>query len=100
MAYLDCLEAILLPFMKKANQVGVIVKDRAPDEKPEDSSNQESSIESIASDLIKAVARHDVKTVAILLQEAHDCCAKPKDEDSEESHDFDSMNEQASKEQE
>ena len=85
--------------MKKANQVGVIVKDRAPDEKPEES-NQESSIESIASDLIKAVARHDVKTVAILLQEAHDCCAKPKDEDSEESHDFDSMNEQASKEQE
>lgn len=80
--------------MKKAQQTGVIVHERTPDEKPaEDKAEDQSDLESIASDLIKAVHAKDHKTVAMLLQEAYDCCSNPSD--SQESNDYDSLNQQA-----
>lgn len=64
----------MLPFLdkKKTSVAGLIIKNRTPDEKPEE--NQDDShtmaIEACAEDLINAVHAKDTKAVAAALKDA------------------------------
>lgn len=67
----------MLPFLKpKANSVGLIIKQRKPDDKPEQSSNEDQpdssnmALEAIAEDLIQAVHAKDPKRVTQALKDA------------------------------
>lgn len=70
----------MLPFLKNKikPQVGVIIKERAPDSaKPESEDYDDDSnaaLEACAHDLIEAVHAKDIKKVAQVLQDAFELC--------------------------
>lgn len=75
----------MLPFLankKPKAAVGVIVKERTPDEQPESEEDMASAgLEACAMDLIDAVHAKDVQKVAQVLQDAFDLMeAKPHEE--------------------
>lgn len=89
----------MLPFLKDKNSKGVaalIIKNRAPDEKPEESQDDNSAaIDSCASALIDAVHAKDVKAVAAALQDAFEILESMPHEESEhvEPHSYDASKE-------
>lgn len=59
----------MLPFLKKAKlQTGVIVKERSPDEKPEEN-QEDSGLEDCAKELISAIEMKDPKAVARVIKD-------------------------------
>jgi hypothetical protein len=76
----------LLPFLKKkpAAAVGVIVKTRTPDEKPEqDQDDSSAGIEACAHDLLTAIEAKDVKGIADALQAAFEIADSQPHEEGE-----------------
>lgn len=74
----------MIPFLKKreAKQVGVIVQDRAPDQKEENQENdKDASIHACAQDLINAVHAKDVAKAAEAIRSAFEILeSQPHDE--------------------
>lgn len=94
----DTLEVVILPFLdKKTAQTGVIVKQRAPDEKPEESQGDDSGIHACAEDLIHAIHNKDIKAAAEAIKAAFEILdAQPHEEGPHvEPHSYDSQNQKA-----
>ncbi len=91
----------LLPFLKNRNQsqVGVIVKERAPDEKPQESDDiSGSGIEACAEELIRAVHAKDTKAAAAALKDAFQVLeSQPHEEQSESDNTYAAQNAKAAK---
>lgn len=89
----------MLPFLKKKQQTGVIVKTRQPDEKPEQEENEQEDqgLMVCAQDLIDAIAAQDVKAVASALRAAFQIADSEPHEEGEhtEPHSYDAQNEKA-----
>lgn len=89
-------EVFLLPFLKskQAQTAGLIVKTRAPDEKPEGQEDDSSAaIHSCASALITALHARDTKGVADALKDAFDILGSmPEDSEHTEPHSYDAQN--------
>lgn len=95
------LEVHLLPFLNKNKNQGVaglIIKQRTPDEKPQenqDDNDQDAAIHACAQDLISAVHAHDVKATAEAMRAAFDILeSMPHDEiehDKPEPHSYDAQ---------
>lgn len=85
----------LLNRLKNNPSPGLIVKTRAPDEKPEQNQEDDHSaaIESCASALISAIHSKDTKAVANALADAFEILdATPHEEGPHEPHSYDSQN--------
>lgn len=87
----------MLPFLKKKEvpAAGLIVKTRAPDEKPNE--NQDDShiaIESCAQELIRAIHAKDAKAAAMAIKDAFDILESMPHEESEP-HSYDAQNQEA-----
>lgn len=55
----------MLPFLKKRQQIGLIVQRRTPDvDKQEEESEEDHAVRAAASDLIDAITAKDVKATA------------------------------------
>jgi len=95
----DTPEVVILPFLtKKTPQVGVIVKQRAPDAKPEkEGKEDDSGIEACAEDLINAIHAKDVKAAAEAIKSAFEILdSEPHEEGSHpEPHSYAAQNEKA-----
>lgn len=92
----------MLPFIKRkeASVAGLIIKNRAPDEKPaeDQSDDPAAAIESCAEELIRAVHARDVKAVSAAIKDAFDILeSMPHDEN--ENNSFASQNEKAAQEE-
>lgn len=91
---------ISLPFLKnikeRSNQVGVIVKTRAPDEKP-DTQEGDPAIEACAQELIDAVHAKNAKAAAQAIQDAFEILKSRPEETDEgpEPHSYDAQNQKA-----
>lgn len=84
----------MLPILnKKQGQVaGLIIKNRTPDEKPEeDQDNSSYGVEACAKDLIDAVHAKDIKRVAEALKSAFDVLESIPHEEIEP-HSYDAQN--------
>lgn len=94
----------MLPFLKNKNAqvAGLIVKTRAPDEKPqsEDQDDSSAAIESCAQALISAIHARDVKAAADAIKDAFDILSSGPEEESTSKHDYDAQNIKAAQEQE
>lgn len=93
----------MLPFLKNKNaqNFGLIVKTRAPDEKPaEESSEDIDSIEVCAQELVKAIHAKDSKAVAEALKDVFTILDSMPHEEGEhiEPHSYDAQNIKAGKE--
>lgn len=92
----------MLPFLKskKDAAVGLIVKTRAPDEKPQDEQEEQldsdAAMEACASELIRAIHSRDAKAVALALKDILDTMPS---EELEERSDYDAQNIKAAQEQ-
>lgn len=75
----------MLPFLKKKQQVGVIVHDRTPDEMLEQA--DKSDLEIVAEELIHAVSMKDAKAVSEALKAAFDICDAGYDQDEDTGYD-------------
>ena len=92
----------MLPFLskvkKQAGIAGTIIKNRTPDEKPEENQEDSSSIEDCAAQLITAVHAHDKQGVVDAMK---DIFQKLEDEPHEEAgttpapHSYDAQNQKA-----
>lgn len=88
----------MLPFLKhkQAQSAGLIVKTRAPDEKPEENQEDPSAaIEACSQALINAVHAKDAKAVSEALKDAFDILESMPEDESVEStskHDYDAQN--------
>jgi hypothetical protein len=92
------LEANLLPFLSKKRQnAGVIVQERAPDEKPEENQEDNSGIEACAKDLIDAVHAQNIKGAADAIKAAFEILDSQPHEEGEhiEPHSYASQNQKA-----
>lgn len=88
------LEVNILPFLKnsqKNNNAGVIVKERAPDEKPADEI-QPDTLEDCVERLLKAIESKDKSAMVEAIRDMHD---ELHLEMSEKSNSYDSQNEKA-----
>lgn len=95
----------ILKRLKEAPVAGLIVKTRAPDEKPQDESDDHSAaIEACARDLITALHAKDVKGVASAICSAFEILDSLPHEEGEHTnaspHSYDAQNKLAGKEQE
>ncbi len=91
------LEVKLLPFLKNkdASVAGLIIKNRTPDEKPEqDQDDSSAAIESCAQELIRAVHAKDTKAVSEALKDAFEILESMPHEEGEhvEPHSYDAQN--------
>lgn len=89
----------MLPFLKnkndKAGQTGIIVKNRAPDEKPEqDQDDPSAAIRACSRALIDAVHRSDEQGVADALSDAFEILGSKADDEADqpEPHSYDAQN--------
>lgn len=82
---------------KKPPQTGVIIKQRAPDTKPEESKTDDSGIDACAEDLIQAIHARDVKAAAEAIKAAFEILdSEPHEEGSHsEPHSYDAQNAKA-----
>lgn len=102
------MEVNLLPFLKdKQKQVaGLIIKNRKPDEKPQDQQQEPddsaAAIESCADALINAIHSKDVQAAAQALKDAFDILESEEDEQEESAspHSYDAQNQLAAKQSE
>jgi hypothetical protein len=94
----------VLPFLKHKQQgnAGLIVKMRAPDEKPdsEDSEDKDAAIHACAQDLITAIHSKDVKLVAEAIRSAFEILDEMPHEEGEHTnepspHTYDAQNQKA-----
>lgn len=97
------MEVIILPFLNKPKfQTGVIVKDRQPDEKPEQSDDSADAIHACAQDLIEAVHSKNVKNAAEAIKSAFEILEsmphEENDEDHVEPHSYAAQNQKAAQE--
>ncbi len=82
----------MLPFLnKKAAQTGVIVKQRAPDEKPEgEQEDPKAGMRAAARDLHDAIQASDIGGIAAALQAAFELAESQPHEEAD--HSFDAQN--------
>jgi hypothetical protein len=71
----------LLPFFQKKQQTGVIVQDMSPKPQEDASKKEEAELVSIILDCISAYKSMDIKMLAMLSKELHDCLHKFMDKD-------------------
>lgn len=99
----------MLPFLKKKQQAGIIVKERQPNGSIEHSmdkeeSNEDQGLIAAAQDLINAINSKDAKAVSQALQAAFEICdALPHEEGehiNENDESYESQNEKAALNQE
>lgn len=84
--------------MKQSNTAGVIIKNRSPDLKQEESEetpDNSAAIETAAQALIDAVHSKDTKAVADALQDAFDILDSMPHEEGEHTNSYDNQNEEA-----
>lgn len=82
----------MLPFLSKPkSQVGVIVKERAPDKESQD----DSGLEACAQDLHEAIKSNDIRKIASALKAAFEICDSEPHEEGEHvsPHSYDSSKE-------
>lgn len=88
----------MLPFLKPKAQTGLIVKTRTPDEKPEESKddNQE-GLKACAQDLISAIESKDATRAAEALKAFFEIADSMPHEEGEhvEPHSYEAQNEEA-----
>lgn len=80
------MEVVILPFLtKKAQNAGVIVKQRTPDQSDDsqDYDSGDSGIESCAQDLLNAIQAQDVKGVAQALKDVFEILESQPHEEGE-----------------
>lgn len=88
----------MLPFLKNKDKYGpgLMVKTRAPDQKPQDEQedNHSMAIEACAHELIAAIHAKDVKSVAEALKDAFEILDSMPHEEGEhtEPHSYDAQN--------
>lgn len=84
----------MLPFLanNRKQQAGVIIQERKPDEKPNDSEDM-SGIEACAQDLMDAMKSSDVKKAAAALRAAFELCDMEPHEEGP--HTFEAQNKKA-----
>lgn len=79
----------MLPFLAKkndkANQTGLVIKTRSPDDKP-DQDDPQAAIKACARDLINAIHAKDEQGVADALYDALDIMESQPSENNEESN--------------
>lgn len=81
----------MLPFLSKPkSQVGVIVKERAPDKEPQD----ETGLEACAQDLHDAIKSSNIKQIASAIKSAIEICNSTPEDDAPEPHSYDSQKEE------
>ena len=81
--------------MKPAAQTGVMIKQRAPDAKPDDESSGDEGIEACAQDLIHAIHAKDTKAVASALKSLFDIIESGASEEADSKpspHSYDAQN--------
>lgn len=85
----------MLPFLKskQAQQTGVIIKERAPDQKEESEDIGAHGIEACAEEFIRAVHAKDVKAAAAALKDAFEILESQPHEEGP--HTYDAQNEKA-----
>lgn len=95
----------MLPFLKKKNETGisgVMIKHRTPDEKPEETTedDKDAAIHACAQDLIDAVHAQDVKGAAEAIRSAFEILESMPHEEAEHTspHSYEAQNIQAAKE--
>lgn len=93
----------MLPFLKRkdnAGIAGIIVKQRKPDEKPENAEedDKDAAIHACAQDLINAIHGHDVKAAAEAIKSAFEILDAMPHEEGQHTNDFESQNIKAGQE--
>lgn len=91
-----------LPFLKPKTVAGLIISQRKPDggkEEMHDEGDENQGLEAAAEDLLRAITSKDPKHLALALQNFMDISSSGSSSDSsEESNDYDSLNEKAARE--
>lgn len=91
----------MLPFLKRKDQgsAGLIIKNRTPDEKPEQEDDKDAAIHACAQDLIDSIHNRDVKGAAEAIRSAFDILESlPHEEgphEGPEPHSYESQNQKA-----
>ena len=93
----------MLPFLKpkqKGYATGIIVKNRTPDEKPEENQeDKDASIHACAKDLITAVHAHDIPGAAEAMRSAFEILESQPHEEAEHTkpspHTYEAQNQEA-----
>ncbi len=89
-----------LPFLKPKSVAGLIISQRKPDgskEEQHSEENENEGLEAAAEDVLRAISGKDPKHLALALQNFVDISSSGS-ESSEESNDYDSLNEKAARE--
>lgn len=93
----------MLPFLKKSqpSAVGVIVKHRAPDEKPEENQDDsQAAHNACAREIISAIEAKDESRLAEALKDIFNILDSEPHKEYDHKHDYDSQNEKAAEGQE